>query len=281
MIDWLAKDRSLFSAGDPRPLVMGILNVTPDSFSDGGRSFGFDDALANAERLIAEGADLIDVGGESSRPGAEPVGLDEELRRVVPVVEAIAVRWKIPISVDTTKPEVARQALAAGAAIINDINGLREPAMAEVAAGTQAGVVVMHMAGTPQTMQLDPRYDDVVEEVHAFLKSRVEALESLGISRRRIAVDPGIGFGKTAEHNRLLLRNLGRFATLNCAILVGTSRKRFLGKLTGRGPDERLTASVVSGLASLEQGARIVRVHDVAAMIDAITVWGAIRGWTS
>ncbi|WP_422929818.1 dihydropteroate synthase [Singulisphaera sp. PoT] len=266
--------------GDRVPKVMGIVNVTPDSFSDGGRSLALDDALTNAQELVSQGADILDVGGESSRPGAEAVGVEEELRRVIPVVERLSKLVSVPISVDTTKAEVARKAVEAGATIINDITGLTgDPALARVVAETGAGVVVMHMAGTPRTMQVNPHYENVVREVRDYLARRVDAIEALGIARNRVAIDPGIGFGKTAEHNLLILRNLDQFATLGCSILVGTSRKNFLGLLTGREVRERATASVVSSLAAAVQGANVVRVHDVAAMVDAIKVWNATQGW--
>ncbi len=271
--------RGVTFADDSRPRVMGIVNVTPDSFSDGGRSLAFDDALATGERLVAEGADLLDIGGESSRPGAEVVPVEEELRRVIPVVEALAGRVSVPISVDTTKPEVARRALEVGASIINDIRGLDEPEMASLVAETGAGVVLMHMRGTPQTMQDDPRYDDVVREVHDDLVRRIERAEKRGITRDRIAIDPGIGFGKRTVHNLLLLKNLELFADLGCVLLVGTSRKGFLGKLTGRPSGDRMVASVVSALAAIAGGARVVRVHDVGPMVDALRVWEGHRGW--
>jgi dihydropteroate synthase len=259
---------------------MGIVNVTPDSFSDGGRAWGRRDAISLALRLADLGADLLDIGGESSRPGAEPVPLDEELRRVIPVVEALAPRMNVPLSVDTTKSEVARQALEAGATIINDIQALGgDDGLAQVAAASGAGVVLMHMAGTPRTMQDDPRYGDVVADVREFLAGRIAAALALGIDRSRIAVDPGIGFGKTFEHNLALLRNLDRFATLGCALLVGSSRKGFLGTLTGRPVAGRGTASTVSALAAAMKGASVVRVHDVAAMVDAIKTWTALYGW--
>jgi dihydropteroate synthase len=262
------------------PRVMGIVNVTPDSFSSGGKAWGRDEAIAHALRLVDEGADLLDVGGESSRPGALPVPLDEELRRVIPVVEALARRAGVPISVDTTKADVARQAIAAGATIINDIQALAgEDGLAQVVAPSGAAVVLMHMAGTPRTMQDNPRYADVVAEVKAVLSARVAAAEALGIARSRIAVDPGIGFGKTLEHNLEVLRKLDQFATLGCALLVGTSRKGFLGTLTGRPVAERTTASVVSALGAALHGANVVRVHDVAATVDAIKIWTATYGW--
>jgi dihydropteroate synthase len=278
MTYWEACGQTIVAEGVPR--VMGIVNVTPDSFSDGGRTLAIDDAVSEALRLVAEGADMLDIGGESSRPGAEPVGLDEELRRVVPVVEALATRVNVPISIDTTKSEVARQSLRAGASIINDITALGgDPDLARVVADAGAGVVLMHMAGTPATMQEDPRYGDVVAEVRDHLASRIAWAGSQGIPRTRIAIDPGIGFGKTFAHNLELLRNLDQFANLGCAVLIGTSRKGFLGVLTGQPVPERATASVVSSLAAITRGARVVRVHDVAPMVDAIKVWGALRGW--
>jgi dihydropteroate synthase len=277
MTRWEACGRAIVAGDVSR--VMGIVNVTPDSFSDGGLAGTVEGALAYALRLVAEGADLIDLGGESSRPGAEPVALDEELRRVIPVVEALGKTLSVPISVDTTKAEVARQALRAGASIINDIRGLDgDPDLARLVAEAGAGVVLMHMAGTPRTMQVDPRYDDVVREVRDDLARRIERAEASGIPRDRIAIDPGIGFGKTFEHNLELLRNLDRFANLGCALLVGTSRKGFLGTLTGRAVGERATASVVSSLAAVARGANVVRVHDVGPMVDALKVWTALVG---
>lgn len=274
---WEARGRAIVEG--PRPRVMAILNVTPDSFSDGGRAEGIDAALRRAETFLAEGADLLDVGGESTRPGSEPISVDEELRRVVPVVRALTERFSVPISVDTTKVEVARECLDAGAAIINDIRGLDDPEMAELAGRSAAGVVLMHMAGTPRTMQDDPRYEDVVREVRDFLAARVSRAEAAGIPRSRIAIDPGIGFGKTIEHNLALLRNLDRFADLGCALLIGTSRKGFLGRLTGRPIPERGVASVASALAAASLGANVVRVHDVGMTVDAFRVWEAQRGW--
>jgi dihydropteroate synthase len=277
---WTARGRTILGENDPIPKVMGIVNLTPDSFSDGGRTAGRDEALRHARRLVGEGAGLIDLGGESSRPGSEPVSLDEELRRVIPAVEALTSELDVPISIDTTKAEVARRALAAGADIINDISALgADPDMGGVAAAMGAAVVLMHMQGVPKTMQVDPHYEDVVGEVYDLLARRVEWAESLGISRDRIAIDPGIGFGKTIDHNLEILRNLRRFDTLGCAILIGTSRKRFLGTITGRGLHDRATASVVSSLAACAAGARVVRAHDVAPMVDAIKVWTAVRGW--
>lgn len=277
---WEACGRVIVAGGDRAPRVMGVLNVTPDSFSDGGRLPTAGEAADRARRLVAEGADLLDVGGESSRPGAVPVTLDEELRRVVPAVEAIADALGVSISVDTTKAEVARRAIQAGASIVNDVTAMgADRALKRVIADTGAGVVLMHMRGVPGTMQRDPHYEDVVAEVYEFLARRIEAAEAAGIARVRVAVDPGIGFGKTLAHNLDLLRNLGRFATLGCAVLVGTSRKGFLGTITGRPVGERATASVASSLAACVGGAQVVRVHDVGPMADAIKVWGLLRGW--
>lgn len=277
---WSATGRTLVTPGDPSPLLMGVLNVTPDSFSDGGRYLDVEAALRHARRLAEEGAGLIDVGGESTRPGAAVVDLGEEIRRVVPVVDAVmAGSPGLAVAVDTSKVEVARLALAAGAVVINDVTGLADPAMTRLAAETGAGVVLMHMPGDPRTMQIDPRYDDVTAEVYEFLARRVEQVEAGGVPRGRVAVDPGIGFGKTHAHNLELLRNLGRFATLGCAVLVGTSRKGFLGKVTGRAVGARATASAVSALAAATQGADVLRVHDVAETADALKVWAAIVGW--
>jgi dihydropteroate synthase len=280
MTRWRASGRTILAGDDPVPKVMGIVNVTPDSFSDGGRFAGPGAALDHARRLVDAGADLLDLGGESSRPGSESVPVDEELRRVLPVVEALAAESGVPLSIDTTKAEVARRALAAGAAIVNDISAMdADPGMVHLVAESGAGVVLMHMRGVPKTMQDDPCYEDVVREVYDFLAHRLDRAESRGIPRERIAVDPGIGFGKTMAHNLEILRNLRRFDTLGCAILIGTSRKKFLGTITGREVGERATASAVSSLAACVAGARVVRVHDVAATVDAIKVWGAVRGW--
>lgn len=276
---WLALGRAIID--DSRPRIMGILNVTPDSFSDGGRTQHIDAAARHAESLVSEGADLLDIGGESSRPGASPVSEADELRRVLPALEAIRAVTDIPISVDTAKAEVARQAIAAGAEIINDITALRgDPAMPRLIADSGAGVVLMHMAGTPATMQDNPFYQDVVREVYDMLARRVGALEQLGVGRERIAIDPGIGFGKTFEHNLLLLQHLPRFVNLGCAVLVGTSRKGFLGTIIGRPVHERTAASVVSSLWACTRGASVVRVHDVGPMADALRVWKALEKTT-
>ncbi len=266
-------------APNGRPSVMGIVNVTPDSFSDGGRTQAPDGATQSALRLAEAGADLLDIGGESSRPGSLPVTLVEELRRVIPAVEAIAASVALPLSVDTTKAEVARHALAAGASVVNDISALgADPHMARVVAEAGAGVVLMHMRGEPRTMQDNPHYEDVVREVYDALARRIEWAESQGIPRSRIAIDPGIGFGKTFEHNLELLRNLGRFASLECCLLVGLSRKGMLGTITGRAISERTTASVIASLSAIRRGANVVRVHDVGPMVDAIKVWEALEG---
>lgn len=276
---WIADGRALVTEPRGRPLIMGVVNATPDSFSDGGRFADPERAVAHALALEAQGAGLLDIGGESSRPGAEVVPASEELRRVLPVVRALAERSRTPVSVDTAKPEVAVAVLEAGASVINDIGGLREPGMLDVVSKSSAGVVIMHMAGTPQTMQQDPRYDDVVREVRDDLAGRIAVAEAAGIARERIAIDPGIGFGKTTEHNLELLRNIGEFRSLGCAVLIGTSRKSMWGAVTKRPVAERLISSVVSSLASGFLGAEIIRVHDVEAMTDALAVWGAIVGW--
>jgi dihydropteroate synthase len=278
MIHWEARGRAIVT--DRVPRVMGIVNVTPDSFSDGGLAATLETAVAHGRRLVDEGADLLDIGGESSRPGAEPVPVEEELRRVIPVIEKLARQVAVPISVDTTKAEVARRALEAGAAIINDIAALgADRAMPRVVKEMDAGVVLMHMQGTPSTMQRNPEYEDVVSEVRDFLAERIAWVESQGIPRARIAIDPGIGFGKTFEQNRELLRNLDQFANLGCTVVIGTSRKGLLGTLTGRPVSERATASIVSSLAAAVRGANVLRVHDVGPMTDAIKVWTALRGW--
>ena len=280
LIRWEARGREILPALDRVPRVMGIVNLTPDSFSDGGLNVHRDAAVAHARRLAALGVDILDLGGESSRPGAEPVALDEELRRVIPVVEILAGEMSIPISIDTTKAEVARQALKAGASIINDISALGfDPAMAAVAADQGAGVVLMHMRGTPATMQMDMQYNDVVTEVYDFLARRIDWTLDQGIPRERIAIDPGIGFAKTDKHSFEILRSLRRFESLGCAILIGTSRKGLLGKITGRSVVERAAGSVASSLAACLNGARVVRVHDVAPMVDTIKVWTVLQGW--
>jgi dihydropteroate synthase len=271
---WRVRGRSLSLA---RPLIMGIVNVTPDSFSDGGRHATRDAALAHALRLIEEGADILDIGGESTRPGANEVSAAEEIERVLPLVEALA-QENVPLSVDTTKPEVMRAALAAGASIINDVAALQAPGAVEVVAAADCGVVLMHMQGVPRTMQVAPRYEDVVAEVRVFLRERLAVLATAGIAAERVALDPGFGFGKTVEHNFTLLRELQRFASLGCPVVAGLSRKSMLGAVTGRAVDDRVTASVVGAVLAAERGARIVRVHDVAATRDGLRVWEALQG---
>jgi dihydropteroate synthase len=259
-----------------RPVVMGILNVTPDSFSDGGRHASTEAALARAARIIEEGAAIIDVGGESTRPGA--LGVDEavEIARVVPVIEGIAATSDIAISIDTGKPGVMAAAVAAGACIVNDIYALRAPGARGVAAAAEVGVCLMHMQGEPRTMQIDPQYDDVVAEVSAFLVRERDACVAMGIAREAIALDPGLGFGKGLAHNLELLKSLPRLAALGSPLLVGVSRKSFIGKILGRPVDERLHGGV--GLASLAaaMGAKIIRTHDVAATRDAIGMVSAV-----
>lgn len=275
---WEIRGRTLTAAAGP--LIMGIVNVTPDSFSDGGRFLDVGAACEQARQLAAEGADLLDIGGESTRPGAEQVPADDELRRVIPVVERIVGAVSIPVSIDTTKAAVAKEALRAGAHIVNDISGLTfDPEMIRVCAEYEAGVICMHIQGTPQTMQADPQYGDVVAEVREFLRARLAALEAEGIPRQRIALDPGIGFGKTAEHNLSLLANIARLHELGRPVCVGHSRKRFLKKILGRPVDERLFGTVGVSVALALQGTEILRVHDVAATRDAIVACRAVGDW--
>jgi dihydropteroate synthase len=259
------------------PCVMGIVNVTPDSFYDGGR-FDRDAALAHARKQLGDGARIVDVGGESTRPGAVPVDEEEELRRVVPVVAALA-RDGACVSVDTMKPAVMRAALDAGAAMINDVRALQAPGAIEVAAASDAAVCLMHMQGEPATMQRAPAYADVVVEVRAFLARRAQACIDAGIGADRIVVDPGFGFGKTLAHNLALLRDLGEIAGLRYPLLVGVSRKGMLGAVTARDVGDRLAGSVAAALAAAARGARILRVHDLGATLDALAVWGAIEPW--
>lgn len=255
---------------------MGVVNVTPDSFSDGGLYADTLRAVAHARRLVEEGADILDIGGESTRPGAAPVALEEERRRVLPVLEAM-VSSGVPVSVDTRKPQLMREAIGAGAAMINDVTALSGPAALDAVAPAPVAVCLMHMQGDPGTMQLNPSYQDVVAEVSEFLSGRVALAERAGIARDRIVVDPGFGFGKTVEHNLELLRSLGEFRSLGGALLAGLSRKAMLGKLTGREPPERVHASVAAALLAVQNGAHIVRVHDVAATRDALAVWNAVK----
>jgi dihydropteroate synthase len=258
-----------------RPRVMGIVNVTPDSFSDGGQHASTAAAIAFARRLVDEGADILDIGGESTRPGAAPVSVDEELARVLPVLEA-TLGLGVPLSVDTLKPEVMRAAIDAGVDIVNDVQALRRPgALEAVAASAKVGVCLMHMRGDPRTMQQQTGYDDVVAEVTAFLRDRLAALNEAGIAAERITLDPGIGFGKTVEQNLELLRRQRELLVLGRPLLLGWSRKSTLGAMTARPVDARLPASLAAALAAVAQGARIVRVHDVAATVDALKLWEA------
>ncbi len=264
--------------GAPRPLIMGVLNVTPDSFADHGVHFDHAVALAHARSLVAAGADILDIGGESTRPYAEPVPLEEELRRVIPVISAIAAEIPVPISIDTYKAEVARAALNAGAAIINDISALRfDPDLAPLAAAARVPVVLMHMQGTPRDMQVEPRYDDLMGEIAGFFRERLDFAVSQGIDRELIVLDPGLGFGKTFEHNLEILRRLEDFLDLGCPLLVGPSRKAFIGRLTGQpaGP-ERDAGTLAALLASVQHGAKIVRTHNVAYARQFFSVWEAI-----
>jgi dihydropteroate synthase len=259
-----------------RPLVMGIVNVTPDSFSDGGRYLSARAALEHAHRLIDEGADLLDIGGESTRPGAADVPESEEIDRVVPLIEALRAT-AVPLSVDTSKPGVMRAALAAGALIVNDVRAFQEVGAPEAVAHSRCGLVLMHMQGTPRTMQREPHYGNVVQEISDFLRARVVALVQAGVAAERIAVDPGFGFGKSVDHNFRLLRELDKLTALGRPVLVGLSRKSMLGAVTGRAVGERVAASVAAAVLAAERGARIVRVHDVAATRDALRVWAAMR----
>jgi len=258
--------------------VMGIVNVTPDSFSDGGRYSSTTQAIEHGLTLATEGADVLDIGGESSRPGAESVLLDEELKRVVPVIEELRRHTTVPISIDTAKPEVARQALAAGANIINDITALADPAMARVIGEIRPGLVLMHMQGEPRTMQQNPHYENLIEEVNDFLAAAASRALAAGATAENIVIDPGIGFGKTWEHNLQLIRETKRFTELGYPVLIGPSRKRFIGELTGKDVDRRLYGSIGAVAAAVVLGARLVRVHDVAPMIDAVRVAEAIVG---
>jgi dihydropteroate synthase len=265
-----------FSLDLTRPLVMGVVNVTPDSFSDGGLHIDLERAVAHARQLVAEGADILDIGGESTRPGAAPVSLEVERRRVLPVLEALA-GGGVPVSVDTRKPALMREAIAAGAAMVNDVTALSASGALEAVAQAPVAVCLMHMQGDPGTMQANPSYRNVVGEVRDYLAGRIAAAEAAGIGRDRIVADPGFGFGKTLEHNLALLRSLGEFRSLGVALLAGLSRKAMLGKLTGREPHDRVHASVAAALLAVQNGAHIVRVHDVAATRDALAVWNAVK----
>ena len=274
---WQLRNQPLYFA--KRPLLMGIVNVTPDSFSDGGRFFDPSAAVEHSLRLVAEGADILDVGGESTRPYSKPVSIEEELRRVVPVIKAVRRACSVPISIDTSKADVARQAIGAGADIINDVTGLEgDPRMLTVARETGAGVCVMHMQGTPQTMQDDPVYEDVVEEILAYLAVRVATLVDAGLDRDRICIDPGIGFGKTHQHNLTLMANCWRFHALGAPLLVGHSRKGFIGKVLGNKEADRTAGTIGGALALAAQGVQIIRVHDIAAVNQALRLFEACGG---
>ncbi|MES2182591.1 MAG: dihydropteroate synthase [Pseudomonadota bacterium] len=259
-----------------RPYVMGIVNVTPDSFSDGGKFSSTDLAVAQALTLIAEGADILDIGGESTRPGAIPVSQDEELRRVIPVIQALNEVAKVPLSIDTYKPEVMRAAIAAGADIVNDVRALQEEGALEVVAASNVGVCLMHMQGTPQCMQLDPSYVDVVAEVKQFLSDRVNAALAYGITRERILLDPGFGFGKRTVHNLALIQHLHELTDIGLPLLVGLSRKAVLGQIAGGDELQRLHAGIAASVISAMKGAKILRVHDVKATVDAFKVVTAV-----
>ncbi len=259
-----------------RPLVMGILNITPDSFYDGAHFLTHDAALKRAMQMVDEGVDLIDIGGESTRPGAPAVPLNEELERVLPIIKALR-DVGVPLSIDTHKPDVMRAALAEGADLINDILGLRQPGALELVKQSGCGLCVMHMSGTPQTMQRAPSYQDVVAEVAAFLHARIAELEAAGIARSRMSVDPGFGFGKTLEHNYSLLAHLAQLAPADVPLLIGLSRKSMLGAVIDRPASERAAASIAGAICAAERGARIIRVHDVAPTVDALKIWSAVR----
>ncbi len=262
----------------PLPKLMGIVNVTPDSFSDGGKFVDRDRAVEHALQLVEQGADILDIGGESTRPGATPVAADEELRRVIPVIERLSTQTQVPISIDTTKAAVAEAALTAGATIINDVSGLEyDTGMVSVAAASDCGVIIMHMRGTPQTMQNDPVYGDIVAEVRDYLAGRLAELKRAGIAPERIVLDPGIGFGKTAAHNIELLSNIAALQQLGRPVLIGHSRKRFLKKLIGRDVDERLSGTIGVAIALAEQGVDILRVHEPQPVRDALLAWATIR----
>jgi len=260
-----------------RPRIVGIVNVTPDSFSDSGQHADTDAAVAHGLRLVDEGADALDVGGESTRPGAHGVDADEELRRVIPVIERLAAECPVPIWVDTSKSAVMRAAVAAGAGLINDVNALRSDGAMEAAAELGVPVCLMHMQGEPRSMQTDPQYEDVVAEVHRFLAMRIFACEMSGIPKQKIVVDPGFGFGKTLQHNLRLLAELARFNDLGVPVLAGLSRKSMLGAITGRDVDARVVASAAAALMAAQHGAMLLRVHDVAATRDALLMWEAVR----
>ncbi len=260
-----------------RPLVMGIVNVTPDSFSDGGLHLSRDAAIIHAHQLVNEGADIIDIGGESTRPGAEPVSVQQELDRVVPIIEGLR-GVGVPISIDTFKPEVMRAAIGAGAQMVNDINALQDEAAMRVVAQSNVAVCLMHKQGDPKSMQAQPHYQNVLAEVSAFLRERISAAEAAGIDMERLVIDPGFGFGKSVAHNFSLLANLSELAELGVPVLAGLSRKSMLGAVTGQEVGQRLPASVAAALIAVQRGASMVRVHDVRATVDALKIWYAVNG---
>jgi dihydropteroate synthase len=263
----------------PPTLVMGVLNVTPDSFSDGGRFLDHEAAVTHGLRMAEEGAAILDVGGESTRPGSDAVSVEVELARVLPVIKRVAAEVDVPVSIDTRKPEVARAAVDAGAVLVNDVSGAREPGMLEVVAASGAGLVLMHMLGEPKTMQAEPRYEDVLREVGAYLADRLEAAEGAGIGRDRLAVDPGLGFGKTYEHNLVVMRRIDAFLDLGVPVVVGPSRKSFIGTALGDAPiEERLEGTIGAAAWVAAKGVHVVRVHDVAPVVRALRVVDAIRG---
>jgi len=259
-----------------RPRIAGIINVTPDSFSDGGKQFDANAAIAHGLKLVEEGADLLDIGGESTRPGADPISANDEIARIIPVIEALAKQVDVPISVDTSKPEVMRAAVAAGAGMINDVYALRQDGALDAAADLKVPVCLMHMLGEPRTMQDDPHYDDVVSDVRRFLAERIFACEMSGIDKKKIIADPGFGFGKNLEHNLTLLRGLDQLAALGVPLMAGLSRKSMIGTLTGRDIDHRGAGSAAASLIAVQKGAMIVRVHDVAETRDALAVWHGV-----
>jgi len=269
------------------PLIMGIVNITPDSFSDGGQYYNpqstdAEETVEHALRLVEHGADILDLGGESTRPGAEPVSLEEELKRVVPVVKSLVAQTDVPISVDTTKSEVARRCLEAGAEIINDISGLSfDPEMPGVCREYEAGIICMHSQGTPQTMQKNPVYQDCISEIISWLKQRVDSLRQIGVTEQQIVLDPGIGFGKTADHNLMILSSIEKLRDLGRPVLIGHSRKRFLGTLLGREHDERLAGTIGVSIALAQQHVDLLRVHDVAAVKDALKSWQTVTEFPS
>jgi dihydropteroate synthase len=265
-----------FSLKLDRPLIMGIVNVTPDSFSDGGKFLSHAKAIEHALRLVEEGADILDIGGESTRPGSLPVVLEDELHRVIPVIEALRSK-NIPLSIDTQKADVMRAAIQVGASIVNDVNALRAEGALDVVSKSNVGVCLMHMIGTPATMQQLIDYKEILSEVIAFLQTRAQALEHAGVAKNRIALDPGFGFGKRTVHNLALLRGLPQIAALGYPVLAGLSRKSVFGEITGKPPAERIYASIAAALIAAQNGAKILRVHDVAATKDALAVWHAVN----